>query len=551
MEIKSNHTSSQSPANIHRSGFAPLMLRSGIGMALGFGAMAAWNLTRPAPTITPAIPATVAPKATKAAPTAPLLNPLDFKGRADAFSKSGQAHFDYSLARDWLAKDPDEATGWLRTLPATFEIARSLESLATEYLPTNLPLARKVIEAMPRSAKRGRLELEFLVKLADTDSDAVIAYARQHLTGATQVEALQIAARAKLQTDPRAAWDFVRDIGLRDLTAFSPRSYQSSYPDNHSGSASVGRSPLSDIIKVASDLYPQEVTEVLVKSGSVLFENASEPDFNKFDRANAIFLKQALMKWIATEPQKVTEWFTKQPENATKPWISLLIAHQLIFIDPTQAQAFTTAQPAGAARDAAFYGIAQNIAQAPHLLPFLQDQEKRDLFRSAIYILAEANPSHAALQFTKLSQKYQTGSHARPIVTALSKTQPQAMIAFWESLPPEAKLHMDLQYPAKHYAELDTEAASTWVNSLPHSEAKNTAIEGLAGFLADRGVEPDYPAAVTWAVKISEPKDVDDCLRSIAITWKRRDPNAAANIRQGNFAEPIKQTLLKHVSDAR
>ena len=150
-------------------GFRPLLVRAGIGLALGFALMAAWNLTHPESSITQQTPST---ENLPAKPPANLLNPLDFQGRAAALAKSGEKHSDGTLARDWLEKDPDGAIAWLQSRPATFENAISLDYLAREYLDTNLALARRVIEIMPRSAKRGRLDWAYVVKLAETDSES-------------------------------------------------------------------------------------------------------------------------------------------------------------------------------------------------------------------------------------------------------------------------------------------------------------------------------------------------------------------------------------------
>lgn len=52
----------------------------------------------------------------------------------------------------------------------------------------------------------------------------------------------------------------------------------------------------------------------------------------------------------------------------------------------------------------------------------------------------------------------------------------------------------------------DPEAASTWVRGMAPGAARDAAVSGLVRELANPQLEPDYPAALSWALSIADPR---------------------------------------------
>ena len=84
-----------------------------------------------------------------------------------------------------------------------------------------------------------------------------------------------------------------------------------------------------------------------------------------------------------------------------------------------------------------------------------------------------------------------------------------------------------LSSAVQKWANVEPEAASTWLKSQPPGPARDQGIEGLTTWLISGTADRDYPAALAWAGAASAEHQFSLYGKTIS-SWKNKDPEAAA-----------------------
>ena len=94
---------------------------------------------------------------------------------------------------------------------------------------------------------------------------------------------------------------------------------------------------------------------------------------------------------------------------------------------------------------------------------------------------------------------------------------------------------------ARNWAEIDAGQAATWIEALPDTRTKDTALSAFIGGLSDT----DPATAVQWVQQISEPKLREQALAQTMRNWVQADPaSARAWMDQAGFSDDMKQRAL-------
>jgi hypothetical protein len=251
--------------------------------------------------------------------------------------------------------------------------------------------------------------------------------------------------------------------------------------------------------------------------------------------------------WAAREPDAALAWARSLEDPAQRRRAMDAVVKELITANPRAALDELGALPAGRSRtDRTAEALAAlsrtDPAAARSAAGALPNPADRQRALSALTeTLAVRDPAAALVILKDLSWagpagwSYQSpngnssgslsGGTDHNSIRQLMQSAPEATINTLVSLPSERKA--PVRQAVQQWAAHQPEAASRWIQGMPASTTKDTAISGLTQWLTHESPEPDYEAALAWGAAASTLEQQFNEMQNTISAWRNQDWKAA------------------------
>ncbi len=337
--------------------------------------------------------------------------------------------------------------------------------------------ARAVLDSMPAHLGRARLEAIHVAALARTDLQAALQ-AAEKMSGVARLQAMAGIAAERARTDPAGALKLMREHGIGDFSAAGLYRSQVDGPVGASMSFSAGTDVLAEALKAVAAHDPAGTLQLLAETDSLHVYRNRDP----FQKPLAV---QLLKQWAGQDPAAAAQWVGQQSVTgvSTSNFVQS-VAGEWIAKDAAALQQFAVALPTGWVKD--YFARETAALMAPGdpagALAWVAQTGSELALGTAFRTMATHTPEVAAAHFATLpaAQQEQQLQH---LADTLARRAPVAAFEFFHSLPVEQQAAVELRETALAYAKHDPQAASTWIASLPPTEARDTAIGGQVEYL--------------------------------------------------------------------
>ena len=259
-------------------------------------------------------------------------------------------------------------------------------------------------------------------------------------------------------------------------------------------------------------------------------------------------LDEYVGKWVAWEPEAALTWARGLEDPVQRRRVMDLAVQELITADPRAAMAELKRLPAGRSRTertaeaiaalsrtdpAAARTAAQALTNPGDRQRALSDLTETLAARdpkAALGILkglswAREKPGWTYESANRQSSGELSRGPAHQSIRQLMQVAPEATANALTALPPERNAPVD--QAVRNWVAHQPEAASRWIRAMPAGSSKDTAINGLAGWLISENPEPDYEAALAWGATATSKEVQFSIMQSTFSFWKDRDWKAA------------------------
>lgn len=397
------------------------------------------------------------------------------------------------ITMHWAETDPAAALAWARELPDASARRVAVERAFEGWANVDPKAACAALLALPPGTARSRLAGNLVRTLGNRDVPSAIQLIEQMPAGETRNEATQNLAAQWAISDPVAA-----------------AAYAAALPP--------GNARTSALLGVASQWARQD------PPAAVAYFSALPPDgtrdaalrdiagiFVDTDVAAALALVDRLSSdETKKEAQRdiINRWARKEPRAAA---------------DYCLRKSLYTDEQGGALAQVLAEWATQSPEQALAWVRQIREEKVRGkLLGSIVYRMAGTDPELAAGQFAKLPVANQRDV-ASEIASRWSRLDPAAAAAWVVQLPEGEARSWAQRSIASQWAALDPSETARWLEHLPASASRDASIQAFGE--ATRHAAPEM--AVALANTISDPRQRDTALASIAHEWLRTDKKAA------------------------
>ncbi|MFN0126714.1 MAG: hypothetical protein ACKV19_08520 [Verrucomicrobiales bacterium] len=223
-------------------------------------------------------------------------------------------------------------------------------------------------------------------------------------------------------------------------------------------------------------------------------------------------------QWAKTDPDRIAAALTALPDGRTKWQFYASHAARLAATDPEAALAWAQAAPTEGLRRHASLAAARELAGSDPAAGL-------DILRGLDLSLTDEMSSLQVKRPDGTDDDDSQDNSATWTVSEIADAAPEATMAFLTGLPtgPATGPLTDAAFSA--WMRRDSMAASAWLAGQPAGEVKEYATGVLVDQLS-RGAEPDFDAALRWALTLPSGNQQDK-IRSLFLMWRQRDAPAA------------------------
>lgn len=365
------------------------------------------------------------------------------------------------------------------------------------------------------------------------------------------MQAIGLVAKELGKTDPVKALQMlkenqVRDLGKNLIGMMEVKGVMTSSINYQGNSQDL----LGSTLKAAAKVDPQGTLDFLVSAGGVLPRDMSQRYVDQDDTSNNGSLARRLYKeWATRDAKAAATWLAAQSGTKGMEELVDLVSGPLMSQKGQEGRDFLLSLPEGQLRQQLIGKAAVEwaIDDAPAALNWVAthggDAALTDAFRG----LSERNAVAASQQFTLLPAEIQTGQ-LQSLTDALGRQKPLSLPAFLGQLPETQQASVNLREAITEFARLNITEASSWLNQLPPTQARDSGVSGLVDYLIS-GSQPDPEAAAFWAAASADPAAQARRLQRVAKAWQKQDPTGAADaIKNSQLKEPVQQQLLQSLN---
>ncbi len=426
-----------------------------------------------------------------------------------------------AVIQGWVGRDPQGCMAWIGQrglLKFDYTLLHALEQASL----TQPQAVLTAFSFMPASLETRGLCARVVTKCALADLEGTLAMVRQHFPeGALRGPMLAKAAAAVAGKDPLKAAAVMDEMGWRNYDSEEDLRPWVFLPE---GAAQ------EHFTRPRAGDDPASVSDHM----ALVLKNLVQLDPERAVASFAKITSMANAEQVKLLTSFVPNWFSKDSDAALH-WMNSLPAQRL---ENAQLHQVVKSLDVGAAGLA---DLAEKVPAGP-----LREALARQFIASQVVDDPEATIGR--LPFTDPATQQ---AALDQIVRAWGETQPQA--ALERLLKEPGAMPETCQVVIENWAQKDSRAASDWVQHLPPGPAKDGAIGGLVNSLsqADGGDDPDFPAALSWALSMADAGKRITQAQQVIKRWPDEEIEAETmreSIVHSSLAEADQQELLQKLA---
>jgi hypothetical protein len=233
------------------------------------------------------------------------------------------------------------------------------------------------------------------------------------------------------------------------------------------------------------------------------------------ESSRAAFSSAVIALWTYADPKAALEWIMANPRADVAPNMPAL--EILAAADPDRFAAWMSGLPAGAIRQQAHYGAAEQLLRKGKVAEAIEAFPK-DVTGGPILLVAQGFGSRVASDVNQATRWLET---LQSVPLQLSATR--GVIERWM-----------LKSPA---------AAAAWAENLPAGTLRDSAAGAIAINVADR----DFEAASDWLAQVENERLRDRVVTDLYAKWQARKPGQAREWLRSvpRMSESVRNRLLE------
>lgn len=419
-----------------------------------------------------------------------------------------------SLAQGWAAKDAEGCGKWLTTLGGEQRqwALEGLKSAAGE----NPAGVSKILKDLPLDRLTGEIGLQVAGALAEkSPKDAEEWVRKQFPEGAQRDYALAKVGESLMKKDLPAAVAIMDGLGWKDWTA-QERAAGRRMQLGADGKPEVIESSVEWDIWTPAKLMSWLVSR-LAREDPALGVRCLE----KTDPAvKADLLKEFAPAWFQQDPEAAVQWLATLPASQVNAEAMGGVLAEFKDFPPEAMRDWALRLPEGPLREAlARESVSGTVISDPRKaleqLPFNDPASRRAATEEIVKQWAETEPRQA-LDHLLATPGVEPGNFSTLV---------------------------------ENWTDHDPAGASAWAAALPTGPDRDGAVRGLIASLTNSEGNPDIPAALIWALELSDSaqrlETAKDLLPELPGTASAQEEVREALARPGAFTEEERETLLK------
>lgn len=224
-------------------------------------------------------------------------------------------------------------------------------------------------------------------------------------------------------------------------------------------------------------------------------------------------LNSVVQHWSVEDPAAAARYASTHANSKEGLNIFAHAYSQWVQSDPEAAFAYGQTLPRGKQRDAAA--------------------------ATAVNAMRDEDPQKAVAWYRNIEDATAAKSIAEGLLGSLVKTDPATAMQFASEIPADAqpKAYQNL---VRNWAFSEPEKAGQWVNTLPHGEARDSAVVAYVSVIDGM----DAGSAAKWANTITDPKKRASHTAQMVHRWMQNDRAAAAAwVQTSDFPPDVRQDL--------
>lgn len=204
--------------------------------------------------------------------------------------------------RDWLNRDRDQATDWMRSLTNPAQRRRMEDTVAAELVESDPAEALKAARELPAGLRQFNHSLEAIAALARQDPAAAEAAVEAIPDPASKQRALAAMAGTLVSTDPAAAVALLSKFDWYGLATFKQSSWSWNPKEGGGSSGYSGADPTEELMRRFMSAAPEATVSAL----AALPLSAGFP------------ISEAVGMWAGQQPEAASSWLKELPAGPTK-----------------------------------------------------------------------------------------------------------------------------------------------------------------------------------------------------------------------------------------
>ncbi len=458
-----------------------------------------------------------------------------------------------SIASDWADNDPQGALSWANSLSNPADRQNALSNVI-QHMSANDPSdAAAQLKDIPDVNQRNQAMSSVLSHWADSDPAAALQWAQKNTTGNAQSMALSQIVNNVAATDPVAALGIVQQMA--DAPNYNSLVFQTvnswSQSDPAAALAWAGNNLSGTEKTTATNLALRQLINVDPSAGASYV--SSLPD--GANRNNLI--NQVVSSMARTDTDSALAWISATPniDAQTRDSAIQSVMTNLGQDDPASAAQklaglnIDTSTPAGQSALNSIAGqIAANWADSDPAAALdwaasLTGSARQNALSSTLTTVASSDPAAAwnAVMSMSPNDPAQTALIGT-VANAWARTDPASATNLLGELDP-AQLVNTVGTLSNSWLREDPQAASQWINTLPASPARDTAVQNLISIQG----QYDLTSGMAWAATISSDTGQTRAYTTLISQAARSNPAAAQDAVDGasNLTDTQRATLTQ------
>ena len=437
----------------------------------------------------------------------------------------------YGPMRHWAQEDPEGALAFVRDLPAGAFRHAALNATILGLREQRPDLVIATLSDAPPSQWRTSHLIGAAGQWGKLDPEACTAWLKTLPPGLGTDAMILDAAYAMSEERPFAALALLEANGWHLMGKNAALQQQTHHSAGYSSGGYSSGIERSQVLKsILMSVAKTDPRRALRAAGELALVPAPHHHTGQPIYQRAALVNAVLEVWIESDLEAAREFIAAMP-GAEK----LKITNGLSWAGatPIEAAHFAATLGPGRLRDQLVQRIGGTVDTAEEFaaLAGVPEEIREAIERRALRELAGQDPDVVAAQLDRLPEA-RVRDLLPSLIHGMQRTKGIEQTAEWlGAYPDQAQVARGYELLARRWIRNDPEATADWVHSLPPGDGQDRALAGLSDHLSllagQVGGKNDYPLALEWAGKISNPERRDKTVEQAFVHWHRAEPQAA------------------------